>query len=85
MKRNVVRLHCMLFSLPPPMDCDLVNKRLDLIHVLEGAGATVHFTWISSNVGIPLNKKTDRLAQCALQDVTVDPGGTEYILGLGYV
>ncbi|MPC90444.1 hypothetical protein E2C01_085432 [Portunus trituberculatus] len=29
---------------------------------------------------ITLNKKADRLAQCALQDDTVDPG-TEYTLG----
>ncbi|MPC69355.1 hypothetical protein E2C01_063578 [Portunus trituberculatus] len=36
-----------------PMDCDLVNKCLDLIHALEGAGATVHFSWIPSHVGIP--------------------------------
>ncbi|MPD03125.1 hypothetical protein E2C01_098748 [Portunus trituberculatus] len=26
-----------------PMACDLVNKCLDLIHTLEGAGAMVHF------------------------------------------
>ncbi|MPC51475.1 hypothetical protein E2C01_045321 [Portunus trituberculatus] len=43
-------------------------------------GATVHFTWILSHVGIPLNKKADRFAQCALQDDTVDPG-TEHTLG----
>ncbi|MPC33230.1 hypothetical protein E2C01_026573 [Portunus trituberculatus] len=41
-----------------PMDCDLVNKCLDLIHAVEGAGATVHFTWIPSHMGIPLNKKS---------------------------
>ncbi|MPC86695.1 hypothetical protein E2C01_081531 [Portunus trituberculatus] len=63
-----------------PMDCDLVNKCLDLIHALDDAGATVHFTWIPSHVGIPLNEKTDRLAQCALQNNTMDPG-TEYTLG----
>ncbi|MPC34843.1 hypothetical protein E2C01_028245 [Portunus trituberculatus] len=62
-----------------PMDCDLVNKCLDLIHALQGAGATVHFTWIPSHVGIPLIEKADRLAQCALQDDTVDPG-TEHTL-----
>ncbi|MPC80379.1 hypothetical protein E2C01_074957 [Portunus trituberculatus] len=61
------------------MDCDLVTKCLDLIHALEGAGATVHFTWIPSHVDIPLNEKADRLAQCALQDDTVDPG-TEYTM-----
>ncbi|XP_063865392.1 uncharacterized protein LOC135103279 [Scylla paramamosain] len=49
-----------------PMDCDLVNKCLDLIHALESAGATVHFTWIPSHVGISLNEEADRLAQCAL-------------------
>ncbi|MPD05525.1 hypothetical protein E2C01_101272 [Portunus trituberculatus] len=32
------------------MDCDLVNKCLDLIHTLEGAGAMVHFTWIPSQL-----------------------------------
>ncbi|MPC08062.1 hypothetical protein E2C01_000633 [Portunus trituberculatus] len=62
------------------MDCDLVNKCPDLIHALEGAGATVHFIWIPSHVGIPLNEKADHLAQCALQDDTLDPG-TEYTLG----
>ncbi|MPC26838.1 Protogenin B [Portunus trituberculatus] len=51
-----------------PMDCDLVNKCLDLIHAQEGAGTTVHFTCIPSHVDIPLNEKTDRLAQCALHD-----------------
>ncbi|MPD05461.1 hypothetical protein E2C01_101206 [Portunus trituberculatus] len=64
------------------MDCDLVNKCLDLIHILEGAGAMVHFIWIPSHVGIPLNEKADRLAQCGLEDDTVDPG-TEYTLGYG--
>ena len=63
-----------------PTDCDIVNKCLDLIRALEGAGALVHFTWIPSHVGIQLNEKADRLAQCALQDDTVDPG-TEYTLG----
>ncbi|MPC13547.1 hypothetical protein E2C01_006285 [Portunus trituberculatus] len=31
-----------MYALQPtsPMDCDLVNKCLDLIHALEGAGAT---------------------------------------------
>ncbi|MPC60105.1 hypothetical protein E2C01_054142 [Portunus trituberculatus] len=48
--------------------------------LIVGAGATVHFTWIPSHVGIPLNEKPDRLAQCALQDDTVDPG-IEYTLG----
>ncbi|MPC88219.1 hypothetical protein E2C01_083117 [Portunus trituberculatus] len=48
-----------------PMDCDLVNNCLDLIHALEGAGATVHFILIAPH--------------CALQDDTVDPG-TEYAL-----
>ncbi|MPC72105.1 hypothetical protein E2C01_066398 [Portunus trituberculatus] len=62
-----------------PMDYDLVNKCLDLIHTLEGVGAMVHFIWIPSHVGIPLNEKPDCLAQCALQDDTVDPG-TEYTL-----
>ncbi|XP_045123589.1 mucin-7-like [Portunus trituberculatus] len=61
------------------MDCDLVNKCLDLIHTLEGTGAMVHFIWIPSHVVIPLNEKADRLAQCALQDDTVDLG-TEYTL-----
>ncbi|MPC35008.1 hypothetical protein E2C01_028415 [Portunus trituberculatus] len=60
-----------------PMDCDLLNKCLDLIHALEGDGAMVHFTWISSHVGIPLNEKAEHLAQCGLRDATVDPG-TEY-------
>ncbi|MPC97838.1 hypothetical protein E2C01_093174 [Portunus trituberculatus] len=63
-----------------PMDCDLVSKCLDFIHALEGAGAAVHFTWIPSHVGILLNEKADCLAQCALQDDTVDLG-TEYTLG----
>ncbi|MPC33495.1 hypothetical protein E2C01_026847 [Portunus trituberculatus] len=27
-----------------PMDCDLVNKCLDLIHALEDAGGMVHFS-----------------------------------------
>ncbi|MPC10208.1 hypothetical protein E2C01_002839 [Portunus trituberculatus] len=63
-----------------PIDCDLVNKCLDLIHALEGAGATVHLTWIPSHVVIPLNEKADCLAQCVLQDDTVDPG-TENTLG----
>ncbi|MPC96067.1 hypothetical protein E2C01_091304 [Portunus trituberculatus] len=45
-----------------PMDCDLANKCLDLIHTLEGAGATVHLIWKPSHVGIPLNEKVDRLA-----------------------
>ncbi|MPC71733.1 hypothetical protein E2C01_066019 [Portunus trituberculatus] len=62
-----------------PMDCDLVNKCLDLIHALKGAGAMVHFTWIPSHMGIPLNEKPDCLAQCALKDDTVDHG-TEYTL-----
>ncbi|MPC57377.1 hypothetical protein E2C01_051356 [Portunus trituberculatus] len=62
------------------VNSDLVNKCLHLIHALEGAGATVHFTWIPSHVGIPLNEKADRLAQCTLQDGTVDPG-TEHTLG----
>ncbi|MPC71197.1 hypothetical protein E2C01_065471 [Portunus trituberculatus] len=61
-----------------PMDCDLVNKCLDLI--LEGVGATVHFTWIPCHEGILLHEKADRLTQCALQDDTVVPG-TEYTLG----
>ncbi|MPC09908.1 hypothetical protein E2C01_002527 [Portunus trituberculatus] len=61
-----------------PMGCNLVTKCLDLIHALEGAGATVHFTWIPSHVDIPLIEKADRLAQCALQDDTVDPG-TEHL------
>ncbi|MPC39949.1 hypothetical protein E2C01_033502 [Portunus trituberculatus] len=46
----------------------------------QNIGAKIHFTWIASHVGIPLNEKADRLAQCALQDDTVDPG-TEYTLG----
>ncbi|MPC33399.1 hypothetical protein E2C01_026748 [Portunus trituberculatus] len=62
------------------MDHDPVNKCLYLIHTLEGAGATVHFTWIPSHVGIPLNGKADHLALCALQDDTMDPG-TEYTVG----
>ncbi|MPC49633.1 hypothetical protein E2C01_043442 [Portunus trituberculatus] len=33
-----------------------------------------------SPVGIPLNEKADRLAQCALEDNAVDPA-TEYTLG----
>ncbi|MPC69666.1 hypothetical protein E2C01_063896 [Portunus trituberculatus] len=33
-----------LFNPPPPMDCDLINRWVDLIHTLGGAGATVHFT-----------------------------------------
>ncbi|MPC63811.1 hypothetical protein E2C01_057917 [Portunus trituberculatus] len=63
-----------------PMECDLVNKCLDLIHAPEGAGATAHFIRIPSHVGIPLNEKADRLTQCAFQDDTVDPG-TGYTLG----
>ncbi|MPC57442.1 hypothetical protein E2C01_051422 [Portunus trituberculatus] len=63
------------------MDCDLVNKCLDLIYTLEDAGAMVHFIWIPSQVGIPLNEKADHLTQCALQDDTVDPG-TEHTLGI---
>ncbi|MPC44357.1 Proline synthase co-transcribed bacterial [Portunus trituberculatus] len=63
-----------------PMDCDIVNKCLDLIHTLEGAGNTVHFTWIPSHVGIPLNEKADRLAQCAILNDTVDPD-IQYTLG----
>ncbi|MPC46508.1 hypothetical protein E2C01_040228 [Portunus trituberculatus] len=39
------------------LDCDLVNKYLDLIHALEGAGAKVHFTWIPSHVGIHYMKR----------------------------
>ncbi|MPC75106.1 hypothetical protein E2C01_069491 [Portunus trituberculatus] len=63
-----------------PMDCDLVNKCLDLIHALEGAGVTVHFTRILSHMGIPLNEKANLLAQCTLQNDTVD-SSTEYTLG----
>ncbi|MPC58047.1 hypothetical protein E2C01_052040 [Portunus trituberculatus] len=37
-------------SIHLPMDCDLVNKCLDLMHALEGAGATIHFTWIPSHM-----------------------------------
>ncbi|MPC56922.1 hypothetical protein E2C01_050889 [Portunus trituberculatus] len=47
-----VRLHCMPFILSLPLECDLVNKCLDFIHGLEGAGATVHFTWIPSHEAI---------------------------------
>ncbi|MPC76376.1 hypothetical protein E2C01_070786 [Portunus trituberculatus] len=41
-----IRIQAALYALQSisPMDCDLVNKCLDLIHALEGAGATVHFT-----------------------------------------
>ncbi|MPC53652.1 hypothetical protein E2C01_047550 [Portunus trituberculatus] len=56
---------CTLQSISP-VDCELVNKCLDLIHALEGAGATVHFTWIPSHVDVGLHEKTD------LVD-TVDP------------
>ncbi|MPD05107.1 hypothetical protein E2C01_100834 [Portunus trituberculatus] len=50
---------CPLIHLP--MDCDLVNKCVDLIHSLEGADATVHFIWIPSRGSIPLNEKQTTL------------------------
>ncbi|MPC69442.1 hypothetical protein E2C01_063667 [Portunus trituberculatus] len=63
-----------------PLDYDLVNKCLDLIKALEGAGTTVHFTWIPSHVGILLNEKADRLPQLCPSRRHSNPG-TEYTLG----
>ncbi|MPC85850.1 hypothetical protein E2C01_080648 [Portunus trituberculatus] len=53
----ILRLHLYALQSTSPMNCDPVDKCLDLIHALEGAGATVHFTWIPSHVGVLLNEK----------------------------
>lgn len=55
-------------------DCDLVTKGLTAVLALEATSATVHFTWVPSHVGIPLNEKADCLPRLAPQDDTVDPG-----------
>ena len=59
---------------PAAADCDLVTRCLRIISNIEGTGARVLFTWVSSHVGILFNEKAHSLAQLALQDDAVDPG-----------
>ncbi|MPD06614.1 hypothetical protein E2C01_102435 [Portunus trituberculatus] len=41
-------LYALQSTSPPPPWTNLVDKCVNLIHALEGAGATVHFTWTLS-------------------------------------
>lgn len=52
-------------SLPPLLDCDRVTKCMSAVRGLEATGATVHFTWLLSHVGIQYNEKADCLARRA--------------------
>ena len=67
---------CALYALlsSTPSDCDLVNKCLRALSLLENCGATAHFIWVPSHVGLPHNEKADSLARAASDDLTVHPG-----------
>ena len=53
---------------PATTDCDIVNKFLSVIGNFKEGGASVHFTWVPSHVGIPFNEKANNLAQLTFQD-----------------
>ncbi|XP_050725085.1 uncharacterized protein LOC127002873 [Eriocheir sinensis] len=56
-----------------PSDCDIVNRCLSALSLLERCGATAHFIWVPSHVGLPHNEKADRLVRAASDDLIVHP------------
>ncbi|MPC42605.1 hypothetical protein E2C01_036228 [Portunus trituberculatus] len=80
MSSTRAELYAVLEALSKNSGCSICSP-INLPHRLR-SGATVNFTSISSHVGILLNEKADRLAQCALHDNTVN-SSTEYTLGYG--
>lgn len=75
-RRLFVDSQCALYALlsSSPSDCDIVNKCLSALSLLERCGATAHFIWVPSHVGLPHNEKADRPACLASDDLTVHPG-----------
>ena len=63
-----------LYSLlsPSPADCDLINKCLGVIDLLERDNLRVCFTWVPSHVGISHNEKADVLARHSLTEDIAD-------------
>ena len=67
---------CALYELmsSAPNDCDLVTKCLRLLSLFKNNDVHVHFTWVPSHVGIPLNEKADHLARMAILEPVDNPG-----------